>query len=157
MVDHFTRLDQTLAVGRCPARGERPWLRDQGLTGVLTLQSDADLELREIDWPAWIQDYAGMGIVADRVAVTDFDRPDLLDKLDEAVAALHRLIEDGRTVYVHCNAGVNRSPSVVIAYLVVHRGLTLETASAEVVEVHRPCFPYPEVMEAWGLRRESRS
>ena len=87
MIDHFTRLDQTLAVGRCPTREERPWLRDQGLTGVLTLQSDADLELREIDWSAWIRDYAGMGIAADRVAVTDFDRLDLLGKLDEAVAA----------------------------------------------------------------------
>lgn len=153
MIDHFTRLDDDLAVGRCPTADERPWLAQQGITGLLTLQSDTDLHHRDIDWVRWTAEYSTMGIEAVRVAVKDFDRADLLNNLDAAVASLHRLVEKGRRVYVHCNAGINRSPSTIIAYMVAHRGLDLEAATRDVMSMHRPCYPYPDVMATWVQRR----
>ena len=156
VIDHFTRLDPQLAVGRCPQDFERPWLASEGITGLLTLQSDADLIHRDIDWVTWIADYAQLGIEATRVAVTDFDRADLLTNLDGAVAQLQRLVDKGRAVYVHCNAGINRSPSTVIAWLVAHRGHDLEAATRLVCDQHAPCYPYPDVMVAWVQRFAGR-
>jgi len=155
VIDHYTRLDDQLAVGRCPHEEERPWLANQGLTGVLSLQSDSDLHQRRIDWVRWTSDYATLGIEAVRVPVTDFDRADLLRNLDAAVAQLARLVSKGRRVYVHCNAGINRSPSTIIAYLVAHRGLELDAATDQLMRVHRPCFPYPDVMAAWVEQHHS--
>ena len=37
-------------------------------------------------------------------------------------ALLAELIARGERVYLHCNAGLNRAPTVAIAYLHVHRG-----------------------------------
>jgi protein-tyrosine phosphatase len=153
VIDHYTWIDTAVAVGRCPTEFERPWLATEGITGLLTLQSDSDLVQRDIDWVTWTADYAQLGIEATRVSVTDFDRGDLLNNLDTAVAQLQRLVEKGRRVYVHCNAGINRSPSTVIAWLVAHRGHELEAATQLVCERHSPCYPYPDVMVAWVQRR----
>ena len=46
-------------------------------------------------------------------AAHDFDRADLKLKLPASVTALNDLVESGETVYVHCTAGVSRSPTVV--------------------------------------------
>ena len=63
-----------------------------------------------------------------RVPVQDFS-PDALRKgLPGCVEAVGELVEDGHSVYVHCNVGVNRSPSVAIAYLHWIEGWALDEA-----------------------------
>ena len=74
------------------------------------------------------------------MAVTDFDQADLRRHLPECVGGLRELIEDGRTVYVHCTAGIGRSPTVVIAYLHWVENWDLEEA-AKHVESRRHCSP----------------
>jgi protein-tyrosine phosphatase len=60
-----------------------------------------------------------------------------------------------RTAVGHCNAGVNRSPTVAIAYLCWIKGWTLQAATRH-VEEHHPCDPYVEAIEraAEDRRRE---
>jgi protein-tyrosine phosphatase len=41
----------------------------------------------------------------------------LLEYLDEFIAFIHKARESGGQVLVHCNQGVSRSASIVIAYL----------------------------------------
>ena len=53
----------------------------------------------------------------------------------------------GGRVYLHCNAGYNRAPTVAIAYLHVHRGLALDAACALVKE-RRSCVPYVSALRA---------
>ncbi len=157
MIDHFTWVDAAVAVGRAPFDDDREWLAAQGVTGLLSLQSDQDLRERGIDWERWAASLAALGIDARRVPVTDFDRGDLLRHLDQGVAALAALVDAGRRVYVHCNAGINRSPSVVIGWRVAHLGETLGDATDHVLSLHRPCYPYPEVMRAWDEGRTKTS
>ncbi|XP_034247763.1 dual specificity protein phosphatase 19 [Thrips palmi] len=68
--------------------------------------------------------------------VPALDLPD--EKIDFALATALPLIEEtiskGGSVFVHCNAGVSRSPMVVIAFLMVHRGFTYSKANALVKE-----------------------
>ena len=77
----------------------------------------------------------------------DGDGDALRGRLDEAVALLHHALGDGTRVYLHCNAGQNRAPTVAIAYLHVHHGYELD-AARDLVKSRRPCVPYMRVLTA---------
>jgi protein-tyrosine phosphatase len=77
--------------------------------------------------------------------VWDFDSDDLRQKLPQCVKTLDKLLQQGHTVYVHCNMGVNRSPSIAIAYLDWIQGWSLEQATDHVLRC-RPCDPYVEAI-----------
>lgn len=46
-----------------------------------------------------------------------FSMPGRVQMLPQAVCLLHALLENGHTVYVHCNAGVGRSTAAVCGWL----------------------------------------
>lgn len=46
-----------------------------------------------------------------------FSIPGRVQMLPQAVCLLHALLENGHTVYVHCNAGVGRSTAAVCGWL----------------------------------------
>lgn len=154
MLTHFTLLDDVLAVGSHPHTPEQiEWLAtEQAVRAVVNLQSDADLADRALEWSMLWQLYTRRRVSTVRVPITDFDRKDLQRNLEAAVAAIAKSAEAGKRTYVHCNAGMNRSPTAVIAYLSLHRGLAVEEAAAWVGERHA-CVPYAEVVTAWLDRR----
>lgn len=50
----------------------------------------------------------------------------MLAALPEAVATIHNWIsKENEVVYVHCQSGISRSATVVIAYIMKHHGLNL--------------------------------
>ena len=153
MIKHYSDLDGQLAVGSYPHAPEHmtQLAREHGISVVVCLQSDEDLRSRGLQWAILWQFYTRLGIRVSRVAIRDFDKKDLLANLDAAVAAVADGVEGGGKVYVHCTAGLNRSPTVIIGYLMKHRGLELSDAEAWVRERH-DCVPYPDVLEAWGQR-----
>lgn len=119
--------------------------RAAGVTAVLNLQTDEDFESWGIDWPRLTGHYQAGGVEVRRVPVRDFDLADLQRNLRRCVAALEELLRAGHTVYVHCNAGINRSPSTVIAYLHWAEDWALDEA---LIHVHacRDCDPYLEAI-----------
>ena len=155
MLKRFTSLDGQLAVGSHPHAPEHMMglSRDHGVTHVLCLQTDEDLSSRGLQWGVLWQLYLRLGVDVTRVPIVDFDKKDLLAHLDQAVGALHAALEGGGKVYVHCSAGLNRSPTVIIAYLIQHRGMSLDEAMAWVTSRH-DCVPYPDVVADW-LQRAS--
>ncbi|KAK3931174.1 tRNA pseudouridine synthase-like 1 [Frankliniella fusca] len=54
--------------------------------------------------------------------------------LNEVLPLMDDIINKGGCVLVHCNAGVSRAPTVVIAYLMTFKGLKFNEASALVKE-----------------------
>ena len=114
--------------------------QDFGITAVLNVQSEEDDEYLSIPWSVLASHYGLSGIEVRRVPVIDFDRADLRRNLPECVAALRELLDDGHKVYVHCTAGMGRSPSVVIAYLHWVQDLDLEEAARQ-VQSRRRCSP----------------
>jgi len=153
MIRHYTDLDEHLAVGSHPHAPEHmtSLARDHGVNMVVCLQSDEDLASRGLQWSILWQLYIRLGLNVTRVPITDFDKGDLLVHLDAAVDAVHAGIAAGAKVYVHCTAGLNRSPTTVIAYLIRHRGLGLDEAVTWVTDRH-DCVPYPDVLESWIQR-----
>ncbi len=148
---HLTDLDDSLAVGSYPAGpGAILALSERiGIRAVVNLQSDDDLRARSLDWSQLWMAYTRLGIQVTRVPIVDFDVADLSRHLSAAVAAVAKHTSAGRKVYVHCNAGLNRSPSTVIAYLIRHRGMSAAEAIAWVGDRHESA-PYEDVIEGWA-------
>jgi len=114
---------------------------DCAISAVLNLQSDADLSRYNIDWQSIESYYRASRIEVWRMPVIDFDQNDLRDKLGQCAATLNQIIRMGHRAYVHCTAGINRSPTVVIAYLHYYRGYDLKTA-IKMVQDCRACDPH---------------
>lgn len=127
-------------------------LRREGVTAVLNVQTDEDTAYWGVNWYHLEPYYHEVGIEVRRVPVRDFDADDLRQKLPKCVEVLDELLHQGHTVYVHCNMGVNRSPSIVIAYLHWVLGVDLEMAADHVMQC-RSCDPYLDAIRLAGEDR----
>ncbi len=113
-------------------------LTSLGVTAILSLQSPEDLQGRKMaDVAARAQ---SASIAFHNVPITDFDSLDLMWRLPKSVKIVSELIGDGHTVYLHCTAGVSRSPTVAAAYLHWAEHWPLQTAIERLHEV-RECCP----------------
>ena len=135
----------SLYVGSFPSIDDVDTLKQTGITSVLSLQSDDDLGVCGINWTALRARYRSSNIEVRRVPIVDFDDDNLRDKLPEAVRVLNELLSQNHTVFVHCNAGMNRSPSIVLCYLHWMGGMSLEDAEQH-VRRSRSCAPVLEVI-----------
>lgn len=125
-----------------------------GVTAVLNLQTDEDLKRLECTWSKLQAHYRKSKIKLCRMPVRDFDPEDLRKHLPECVQTLGQLLRQKNTVYVHCTAGVGRSPSVVITYLNWVHQYELDEA-VDYVTHCRQCTPNMEAIrqaceDVWG-------
>lgn len=149
----FSELDEHLVVGSGPTCADDVGaLADLGITAVVSLQTDADLGERGLLWEIFWRLWVSRGVVATRVPIVDFDKRDLLRHLDTAVDAIDLHVRQGARVYVHCTAGLNRSPSAIIAWLMLHREMTLDAALGWLMERHE-AIPFADVLTKWAKRR----
>jgi protein-tyrosine phosphatase len=136
-----------LIVGEYPNLGDVAWLRDaHGVGAVVCLQDEADLASKRLRLADLRAAYAAAGIAFDHVPVPDGDPDFLADRLPLVVEAVHAHVEAGTTVYLHCNAGMNRAPTAAIAYVHVRGGLRLPQA-LDLVKKRRLCVPYLRALE----------
>src|SRR6266849_5162975 len=70
--------------------------------------------------------------------IHDGSADDMLQRLPVALAALEALLRSDERVYLHCNAGLNRAPTLAIAYLRANCGMSLNEALAH-VKKRRAC------------------
>lgn len=121
-------------------------LVERGVTHVVDLRAESDA-----DGDAFLA--LGLGWrrvpVADRTAPTD-------DQFDEIVRWLEAEADPDvdQAVYVHCHAGLGRTPSVAMALLMEH-GLSLAEAQRQVLTARPEASPTAEQLE-WLIAREAR-
>jgi len=136
-----------LLVGEFPTPADAAWLRSEhGVTAVLSLQDDFDLASKGLKLAELEHAYRTHALHFHRLPVPDCDDQALALRLGDIVALLGELLRAGERVYVHCNAGMNRAPTVVIAYLHRHHGMSLSEAR-DFVKQRRHCVPYMLVLE----------
>jgi protein-tyrosine phosphatase len=129
-------------------------LRSQKITAILSLQTDDDVHQGGV---AHAKEAAeGAGFIFCSTPVTDFDRLELRRKLPECVAKLDELLNAGHTVYIHCTAGVNRSPTIAAAYLHWRLGWPLEKAVAHLESVRNCCPDVESIRSAGGALLKKR-
>ncbi|XP_062257615.1 dual specificity protein phosphatase 19-like [Platichthys flesus] len=76
-------------------------------------------------------------LVYKTLQVLDLPETDITSYLEECSSFINQAREQGGAVLVHCNAGVSRSSSVVIGYLMLREGLLFDDAFSQ-VKLARP-------------------
>lgn len=139
-----------LWVGPCPKTPEfiRHLAAEVGVRSLVSVQTDADLTSIGMSWPLMWDFLMRSGINPTRVAIVDFNDDALRNGLEKAVASVQNAKKSGKIVYLHCTAGVNRSPSVAIGWMVLHGGFDLDTAWAQVTN-RRRVVPNRRAIEGW--------
>lgn len=77
------------------------------------------------------------------LSVEVLDLPDckIVDHFDRIFDFIDKAIENGGKVFVHCNAGISRSTTVIIGYLIRTHKITLEDALKKVKAVRSGTKP----------------
>jgi atypical dual specificity phosphatase len=136
-----------LIVGEYPNLADVEWLRDtHGVGAIVCLQDEADLASKRLRLTELRAAYLKAGIAFEHVPVPDGDPEYLAARLPTIVEIVRSHVEAGVTVYLHCNAGMNRAPTAAIGYLHRHGGLAL-AAAVDLVKQRRLCVPYIRALE----------
>jgi protein-tyrosine phosphatase len=148
---HLSQVQPRLFVGSCPTCADDidHLKADYGVTAILNLQTDNDLDYWDLDWNRIEARCRELEIEVRRIPIRDFDGMDLRKRLAECVQALDELLRAGCTVYAYCNVGAGRSPSVAIAYLHWKQGWNLDDAIEHVTRC-RSCSPNIEAIVLAG-------
>jgi protein-tyrosine phosphatase len=137
---------QNLLIGEYPRVQDIPWLGEvHGITTVVSLQDADDLRVKGLELPALERAYAEHRLRFHRIPVADYDSSQLAAQLDQILIRIVDALAAGQRVYVHCNAGMNRAPTVAIAYLHRYRGCSL-SAALDLVKSRRACAPYMQLL-----------
>lgn len=141
---------EDLWVGQYPASPEfvTTLAVDVGITGLVSVQTDEDLADLGVNWPATERYLRSQNITVHRVPIRDFDARALEQGLEAAVVAVNFLRATGCRTYIHCTAGINRSPSVAIAYLIAHQEMSFDDAWEQVTS-RRPSSPVKKALKRW--------
>lgn len=142
-----SEISDELLVGEYPAQDDIAWLRDtHRVAAVHNLQDDEDLRHNGLDIRALAAEYDAHGIHFRRTPIQDGSADAMADRLEVAIRDLRDLVDAHGRVYLHCNAGMNRAPTLAIAFLRAHRRMSLEEALA-LVKARRACGPFMTVLE----------
>jgi len=126
-------------------------LQRMGITSVINMQSDEDIDRYEIETGKLDKAYRGAGIELRWLPIPDFDENALFGKIRDCVEAIESaLAAPGSKVYLHCTAGINRSPTVAAAFLMKTRGFGADQARSYLLE-RRDCDPYLAVLQRYAL------
>eukprot|EP00996_Jenningsia_fusiforme_P004163 NODE_4966_length_736_cov_115.737991_g4609_i0.p1 GENE.NODE_4966_length_736_cov_115.737991_g4609_i0~~NODE_4966_length_736_cov_115.737991_g4609_i0.p1 ORF type:complete len:176 (+),score=15.03 NODE_4966_length_736_cov_115.737991_g4609_i0:92-619(+) len=90
-------------------------------------------------------------------ATADEDRKNLLKSIPSNIQFIERGLAQGGAVLVHCQRGVNRSGSMVTAYLMHAEGLSYEAALNEVRKARACILPRPGMVAQLRTWEEQRS
>ncbi|XP_066104390.1 LOW QUALITY PROTEIN: laforin [Saccopteryx bilineata] len=116
-------------LGSCPRQVEHVTVKlkhELGITAVMNFQTEWDIVQNSSGCNRYpepmtpdtmIKLYREEGLVYIWMPTPDMSTEGRVQMLPQAVCLLHALLENGHTVYVHCNAGVGRSTAAVCGWL----------------------------------------
>ncbi len=130
--------DKKIYIGPYPqSENDFKLIAESGIDTILNVQSDKDLIFRQINHQLQLKQAKNLGLTIHRYPIEDFNQEDLSEKLKGAGDLLNKLMKAGKTVYVHCTAGMSRAAATVIIYLVLYEGYNVEEA-VNFCKKHRP-------------------
>lgn len=135
---HFSRVLPRVWLGSCPRQVEHVTIKmkhDLGITAVMNFQTEWDVinnsqgcqrdPDKTMTPETMIKLYHDCGLSYVWMPTPDMSTEGRIRMLPQAVFLLHGLLENGHTVYVHCNAGVGRSTAAVCGLLMYVLGWPL--------------------------------
>ncbi|XP_044279197.1 laforin [Varanus komodoensis] len=126
---HYSRILPNLWLGSCPRQVEHVTVKmkhELRITAVMNFQTEWDIV--QNSWgcnrypepmspEVLMKLYKEEGLVYVWMPTPDMSTEGRVQMLPQAVCLLHGLLENGHTVYVHCNAGVGRSTAAICGWL----------------------------------------
>ena len=78
-----------------------------------------------------------------RIILPDHKSNSIMSKsqIHNALNELNILKKEGKSIFVHCNAGVERSPTIILAYLIYSEGYDFYVALKYLMDVHPSSNP----------------
>ena len=141
-------ITDALLVGEYPRISDIEWLKDEfRITAIHNLQDDEDLRINGIDVIGLREACRHHQIKLVRTPIRDGSSDDMAARLGDALQHLEELLSGDERVYLHCNAGLNRAPTLAIAWLRANADMSLNEAMAH-VKKRRACGPFMTVLEA---------
>ena len=137
-------LNDQLAIGAVPRdNNDLRVLKKYGFVWIFSLCSKEEINV-EVNF----EDYFS----CKRVILPDHKYKEALtiDQLNLAINTLAEIIESG-PVYIHCVAGIERSPLVCMAWLVKNYNLTPTQALDYLMDVHKGTNPLPAQLNLLNL------
>jgi len=123
------------------------------ITAILNLQTDEDMAAANLNWQRLESYYKTCSVSLHRMPMKE-EQVVLRERLLPCVERVDDLLAAGLTVYLHCTAGIGRSPTVAIGYL--HRCLGWEMdAAVRYVKQVRQCSPHLEALRLAVLDQET--
>jgi hypothetical protein len=134
-------LPRTLAVGRLPQAVDGDTLAQADIQAVLALCSES-----EGPWPNGLEHR----FYCRRIVIPDSHYTTALTShhIEAAVDHLHACIECRLPVFVHCLAGIERSPIICTAYLCKHQNYSLWESLNWVKQVHPDSLPTEQQIQS---------
>ena len=135
----LNQVSTQIVVGSSPkdVNDVRELEEEHRINSVLSLQTDDDLRVRNIDIVLLEKNYQQREMLFKRFPIDDINPEDMAKKILSPIQYLVNQVEQGKTVYVHCNAGICRATSTVLGYLYLHQGMKLENG-LEYIRSKRP-------------------
>lgn len=122
---NFNKVTKSIFLGTnlcCLRRSHIQILLDMGITAEIDVERERQDPAPDVPIYMWL-------------SVTDKTAPSM-DQLASGVSLISQMVRRGKKVYVHCQNGHGRSPTVVIAYL-ISQGKTVSQAT-NIVKAARP-------------------
>ena len=120
-------IEQGLYLGSLNAAEDLVLLERHNITCVLSI----------ID-SFWNLEAYGPGITHRRIDLVDSPSAKIIDHIPDGLKFIHEALKTGRNILVHCAAGISRSASMVIAYIMVKYSMDFASAK-NVVRNKRAC------------------
>ncbi|XP_009893842.1 PREDICTED: laforin [Charadrius vociferus] len=134
---HYSRILPNIWLGSCPRQLEHVTVKlkhELGVTAVMNFQTEWDIVQNSWGCNRYPEPmspeilmklYKEEGLAYVWMPTPDMSTEGRIQMLPQAVCLLHGLLENGHTVYVHCNAGVGRSTAAVSGWLKYVMGWSL--------------------------------
>ncbi|MEN9252901.1 MAG: dual specificity protein phosphatase [Thermostichales cyanobacterium HHBFW_bins_127] len=129
-----------LAVGEAPQAHWIPALQEAEVQAILGLCAET-----EVPWPKDLSKH----FHCQRFVLPDshYSEPLTVEQLATAVQMLKELLDQDLVTYIHCQAGVERSPTVCLAYLGRYHRLPVLDALQWIKKVNPRTAPIPQQVE----------
>ena len=121
-------------------------LRRLAVTAVLNLQTDEDMASVGLVWQPLEEHYKTAALHLVRLPVKE-EQTEMAAKFSLCVSTLNELLSsENHTVYLHCTAGIARSPTVAIGHLHWSLGWEWDEAIARLKQVRGKCSPHLDAL-----------
>ena len=104
--------------------------------------TDADFTMRQVDPQSYNEQFQKLGVRHHRFPLEDSNESQLVSNLFVATQFLNSMLNhEGKSVLIHCNSGLSRSPTVINAYLCLFKRVKQWAYPSNVAQYLKTNYP----------------